>query len=669
VSSRTARLIVAAVVTVAAFLAYWPALTGQFVWDDDVLLTNNELVKASDGLYRLWFTTEAVDYWPVTGTTFWLEWRLWGLNPFGYHVTNLLLHLASSALVWAALRRLSVPGAAIAACVFALHPVNVESVAWIVQRKNVLSLVFFLLSGLWFLIHDEDSSGRLGRWYWLSLLAFILAMLSKGSVAILPLILLLACWWRRDRVTGRDIVLTLPFFVIAAAFTLLNVWLQTRHVAEGIRDATLVERIFGAAAIVWFYLSKAVLPIGLVFVYPQWNVTAVDPRWWLPLVAALVATGVLMYYRQRPIVRGVLFAWLYFVIALVPVMGLVDVYFMRYSLVADHYQYIALIGVAAAAGACAGRLEIPAVVTTAGVTAVVAVLAVLTWRESGAFRDLETLYRVTIARNPDAWLAHQNLGVELAKRPGHLDEAIESFKTVLRIYPGSVEAHRNLALAYWRTPGRTDDAIREYEEALRLDSNRAVDHLSLARLLLDRPDRQADALRHAEMAVRLDPASWEALETLGGLLLNVDRRAEATAAYRAAIERNPDAMVSHLNLGSLVASQPGGLPEAIEHFEAVIRLKPDHVTAHYNLGSALMEDPLRSAEAARHLEEALRLQPDYLQARFNLAVVLGEIPNRLPDAIAHVREILRAHPDMAPARDLLADLVARQRAASRPAAR
>ncbi len=290
-SSVSSRFVIALAITVAAFLAYWPALTGQFVWDDDILLTNNALVKASDGLYRMWFTTEAVDYWPLTGTTFWLEWRLWGMNPFGYHVTNLLLHLASAGLLWAALRRLSIPGAGIAACLFALHPVNVESVAWVVQRKNVLSLFFFLLSALWFLIHDEDSSGRVGRWYWLSLAAFVLAMLSKGSVAVLPAALLLVAWWRRGNVTVRDIVLTLPFFAIAAGFTVLNVSLQTRNVAEVIRDVTIVERVLGAAAVVWFYLSKAVLPIGLVFVYRQWDIDAGDLRWWLPLAAALARHG------------------------------------------------------------------------------------------------------------------------------------------------------------------------------------------------------------------------------------------------------------------------------------------------------------------------------------------------------------------------------------------
>ena len=384
----------------------------------------------------MWFTTEAVDYWPMTGTTFWLEWRLWGTNPFGYHVTNLLLHLASAGLIWAVLQRLSIPGAAIAACLFALHPVNVESVAWIVQRKNVLSLVFYLLSALCFVIHDEVESGRIGRWYWLSLAAFVLAMLSKGSVAVLPAALLLIVWWRRRTITLRDVAITLPFFVIAAGFTGLNVWLQTRNVAEGIRDATLVERVLGAATVVWFYLYKAVLPVGLVFVYPQWRIDAGDMRWWLPLAAALLSTAALLHYRQRPVARGLLFAWLYFIVALVPVMGLVDVYFMRYSLVADHYQYVAIIGVVAAVGALAGRRGPSSVAMLAAASGLVVVLGMLTWRESWTYRDVETLYRVTIARNPDAWLAHQNLGVELAKRPGHLEEAIESFNTVLRIYPG-----------------------------------------------------------------------------------------------------------------------------------------------------------------------------------------------------------------------------------------
>ena len=199
------------------------------MWDDDTLVTDSTLVKAPDGLYRMWFTTEPLDYWPLTNTSFWLEWRLWGMRSTGYHATNLLLHVASGLLVWAILRRLSIRGGLLAAALFVLHPVNVESVAWIAQRKNTLSMVFFLLSILWYLRVDPEPEGALptaasskqksrgrraappplepgiNRWYWLSLAMFVLAMLSKGSVAILPGVLLLIAWWRRGAISKADV--------------------------------------------------------------------------------------------------------------------------------------------------------------------------------------------------------------------------------------------------------------------------------------------------------------------------------------------------------------------------------------------------------------------------------------------------------------------------------
>ncbi len=349
-------LIGTALIALVACVVYWPSLTGGFLWDDDVLLTGNALVKSADGLYRMWFTTEAVDYWPLTNSSFWLEWRLWGMNPIGYHVTNLILHVASATLAWAILRRLQIPGAFLAALIFVAHPVNVESVAWIAQRKNTLSMLFFLLSILWYFKHDLDTQapGR-ARWYGLSLLAFVLAMLSKGSVVVLPLMLLLIAWWRRRRITSSDLARTLPFFVVGVGLTLVNIWVQTRGVQETIRHATLVERALGAGAVTWFYLWKAVLPINLTFVYPRWTIHASDLRWWCPLLAALLVTGLLVWRRHTPWGRPLLFAWAFYGLALAPVMGFADVYFMKYSLAADHYQYIALLGVSACAGAMVDR--------------------------------------------------------------------------------------------------------------------------------------------------------------------------------------------------------------------------------------------------------------------------------------------------------------------------
>jgi len=349
VPALTSREKVIAITAIAAlaYIVYLPSLAGGFLWDDDTLVTHNPLITAANGLFRIWFTSEAVDYWPVTNSSFWIEWRLWGMNPIGYHVTNLLLHIASAILFWALLRRLRIPGALLAAAIFTVHPVNIESVAWIAERKNTLSLCFSLLSALWFVMDESEPAGRSRRWYALSLAGFVLAMLSKGSAASLPLVLLLIVWWIRDRITARDLIRVAPFFIVAAALTLVNLWFRTHGDGEVFREATLAERIAGAGAIVWFYVLKAFWPVRLAFVYPLWKIDAGEIQWWVPLAGAVLLTAVLLLYRERTWGRAGLFAWSFYCVSLLPVLGLVDTPFMRYSLVADHYQYTAILGLAA----------------------------------------------------------------------------------------------------------------------------------------------------------------------------------------------------------------------------------------------------------------------------------------------------------------------------------
>ncbi len=344
--SLTLRILAGvAIIIVVAFLAYFPSLSGGFIWDDkDIFLENNIIVKASDGLYRFWCTTEAADYWPVTNSTFWIEWRLWEMNSTGYHLTNLILHIAEALLIWIILRKLSIPGGFLAALIFALHPVNVESVAWIAQRKDILAVLFFLLSILWYMKFDElarrpcsalyplaaelstvyrplsalssfilyPSSFHL--WYWMSFLAFVLAMLSKGSVAILPVLLLGIVWWLRP-LTKQDLLRILPFLAVAVTLTVVNVWFQ-RHGSEAIiRSADFAQRLLGAGGVVWFYLYKALLPLNLLFIYPQWHIEPSNPLWWLPLLTALAVTAMLWKYRNSW-GRSLLFAWAFFCVAL-----------------------------------------------------------------------------------------------------------------------------------------------------------------------------------------------------------------------------------------------------------------------------------------------------------------------------------------------------------------
>ena len=370
------RLVGGAALIAASVLAiYWPSLRGDFLLDDELLVSRTTLIRAPDALYRFWFTTQATDYWPVTNSTFWLEFRAWETNATGYHITNLVLHILDCVLIWGILRRLAIPGAFLAALLFAVHPVNVESVAWISQRKNVLSLLFFLLSILFYLrwraprIADEASLAQPAaalsirtpaptpsstrsssvdwKWYLLSLASFVLAGLSKGSVVILPLVLLLILWWQNGGLTVRDLAQAAPFFAVAIVLTLVDVWFQTHGSREVIREATFVQRLLGAGAVVWFYLWKAFVPLHLAFFYPQWDIDPGQVRWWLPLVAWVTVTALLIWRRHSRFGRPLLFAWAFFCLGLLPVMGFTDVGFMKHSLVADHYQHIALVGVVA----------------------------------------------------------------------------------------------------------------------------------------------------------------------------------------------------------------------------------------------------------------------------------------------------------------------------------
>ena len=696
------RLGLAALLCGAVWLGYLPALHGGFIFDDQVLLTDSPLIKASDGLYRLWFTTEAPDYWPLTSTTFWVEWRLWGPNPTGYHVTNVALHAIEALLLWAILRKLRMGGAYLAALVFAVHPVNVESVAWIAQRKNLVAMLFFLLATLLYLEADAgearirrrlDRPG-VSRWYWLSLAMFLLALLAKGSVATLPILLPLLAWWQRRRVSARDLVRAAPFAAIAAALVLVNIWFQTHGGAEPIRTASLGERLLGAGAVVWFYLSKALLPVHLAFVYPQWHVEVVNPLWWLPLLAALGVSAALLRARGtwgRPF----LMAWAFFCVALLPVMGLTDVYFMKYSLVADHYQHIAIIAVVAlaAAGWSAWRQRAQGPSRTAAVGVAVAVVGALSWltvRQSATYRDEETLYRATIEANPDCWLAHYNLAVDL-KAQGRRQEAILHLEEAVRARPDYAVAHNNLAIALLEE-GRTGEALSHAEQALRITPDNPATLVNLG-IVLGKAGRPVAALAPLERAVRLRPDSAEAQYNLGLTLTALARLPEAMDHYREALRLEPDSPEDHYALGNALVSagrHPEGISEleqalrlrpeyaearakmaqalvrsgrpqdAIAHYEEALRLSPDGADApegHYNLG-VLLTAAGRRQDGRAHYEAALKLRPRYAEAHYNLGVaLLGE--GRTGEAVSHFEEAVRNKPDLSAARLALAETLAR----------
>ncbi len=510
-------------ITLLAFVCYFPSLSSGFIWDDDMYITGSPFVKAADGLYGLWCTTQTPDYWPLSNSSFWIEWRLWGIHAGGYHALNLLFHIAVCGLIWCILRRLSIPGAFWAAMIFAVHPVNVESVAWIAQRKNVMALLFFLLSILWYLKAEmymtiDDSWPTRSRgglreratspwfgWYWLSFAAFILAMLSKGSVAVLPVLLLGIIWWRR-RITLRDLARTAPFFTVAAILTLINIWFQRHDTSVIIRDAGFLERLLAAGGLICFYLYKAFLPLNLALVYPQWTVQTGDLLWWLPLGAVLIVTALLWLYRQgwsRPL----LLAWGFFCTALLPCLGFTDVGFMMYSLASDHYQHIAIIGVitlTAAGWSCWRMWASGNVRRTADVMAVVAVcaLALLTYRQCDLYRNPIMLYRGSLEKNPNCWVMLYNLGATLfnANQPA---ESIGYYLKAIKIQPNNFDEQVNIAEAYEKT-GQLSPALEHYREALRMRPKTAKTHNNLGVVLL-KLKRPQEAIEHFKEAIQVNP--------------------------------------------------------------------------------------------------------------------------------------------------------------------
>jgi protein O-mannosyl-transferase len=619
----------AAIICAAVFAAYYPSIGGGFIWDDELLLTKNRLIEASDGLARIWCTTDPIDYWPVINSSFWIEWRLWETNPIGYHVTNLILHVAGALLIWAVLRRLSVPGAFLAALIFALHPVNVESVAWIAQRKNTLSMVSLLLSILWYLKalrshggpwerEQETSSGVTHpssfiphpSFYFLSLAAFLLAMLGKGSAAVMPALVLVITWWMR-KLTVREFLRTAPFFAVAVVLSVVNIWFQNREVGETIRDAGLLERVLGAGGVVWFYLYKAFWPLNLVFVYPQWYIQTGNLAWWLPLLAAATVTVVLWLYKKTW-GRPVLFAWGVFCVSLVPVMGLIDVYFMKYSLVADHYQHIAIIAVIALAAACwsvwRGQSR-KARRWAAGLMAVAAAgsLAWLTFQQSATYRDAVTLYRTTLQANPDCWMAHNNLGLVLYTT-GRPIEAMEQYRQALHIKPDYPEAENNIGNFLLDYMNRPQEAIRHYLQALQTkpDYDRAHFNLGNAYKALAQYPQAIESYEHA---IRLNPYLSEPYNNLGFVLIQTGRSSEAIGFLQQALRLKPNYADAHNNLGVALA-QTGKPREAIEHFQQASLCKPDYIDAYNNLAVVykMLNEPSQAIAAAQKALDIARAQ-------------------------------------------------------------
>lgn len=661
VTARTRALGAALVIFAATLLAYLPAMSGGLIMDDAEHVTRPAL-RSVDGLARIWFEFGATaHYYPVLNTAFWLEHRLWGDAVTGYRLLDILLHATAACLVVAIVRRLALPGAWLAGLLYALHPVCVDTVAWISEQKNTLSAVFCLASALVYLRFDRD---RRPARYALASALFVLALLTKTVTATLPPTLLVIFWWQRGRLGWRrDIAPLAPWIALGAGMGLLSAWFEQAYSgAHGAAfELSLLERCLVASRAICFYAAKVFWPADLMFINPRWAIDAGAPLQYLaPLAVLACGVALALLARRR---RGPLAAFLVFAGTLFPTLGFLNINWFLFSYVADHFQYLACLAliVPAAAGltSVAGRLTVsrPWAAPAAGAI-LLALLGTLTWQHSGTYRDARALYGETVARNPGSWLAHNNLATLLAGDPATLPDALAHYETALRLKPDHARAYNNFGTALAKIPGRLPDAIAAYRTALRLQHDLPEAHLNLANALATAPDGLPEALTEYQTALQLDPDSAEAHYNLGRALAAMPgRQAEAIAEYRAALRIAPDHFDAHNSLGNALAGEPARLTEAIAEYEAALRLKPDSAGLHNNLAVALAAMPGREADALREYDAALHLEPDYAEAHNNRGSLLAGMPGRTADAIAALGRAVELDPDYAEARYNLAVLL------------
>ncbi len=612
------------VIVFITFMAYTPAIRGGFIWDDDDYVTNNMVLRASDGLIRIFLEPQSIpQYYPLVHAGFWTEYQLWGLWPMGYHIVNILLHSLGAIMLYQVLKQLDMPGAWWAAAVFALHPVHVESAAWITERKNVLSGLFYMLSALYLLRYfqfgtQDKVTGSQWRWYVSGLVLFICALLSKTVTCSLPAAMILVLWWKRGQVHWKEMAALLPFFLMGIGSGLYTVWLEHHHVgARGIDwGLSFIERCLIAGRALWFYAGKLAWPADLVFVYPRWNIDSGKVWQYIWPAGILLVVQLLWVFRSR-IGRGPLTAVLFFSGTLFPALGFIDVYPFIYSYVADHFQYLASIGlIALGTGVLTCMISKlgpgqQRIAFLAGILVLI-LYGVQTWNQCYAYKDLETLWTHTLENNPDAALAHNNLGtIRLDQK--RFAEAFSHFSEALRIKPDYVDAWYNSGIALFRQE-KIQESVKYFSETLRLRPVCPDTHFNIGVALLQLGKTQKAVFHFSEL-LRINPNNAEAHHSLGIACFSQGRTGDAVSHYSEALRINPDHAAAHYNLGLILISQ-GKYKKAGFHFSETIRISPNFAQAHKELGRILWVFGYKPP-ALKQYEIVKKLNPDMAEDMLN----------------------------------------------------
>jgi Tfp pilus assembly protein PilF len=595
------------VLIIAGLRAYWPSLRGTWLWDDDLEIAGNRTLREAGGWWRTWVRPEGQDYYPLKTSFQWLEWHLWGDRVLGYHLVNLGLHLLGAFLLWRVLARLAGnwPGFW-GGLIFALHPVCVGSVAWISELKNVMSLPLLLLAMLAWMDFDEVAeAARLSRNacafryqpYRMALVCFTAAMLCKASVVMFPVVLLLYAWWRRGRIGWADLRVTLPFFAVSLALGGVTIWFQTHRAIAGsiFHLGRPAWRLGSTGMAIVFYFTKAVLPVRLEPIYPDWGAKPVWLRAGL-CWAVIAAVAAYLWRRRAGFGRPALFGLAFFVINLLPVLGLIPMSYMRISRVADHLCYLPLVGITGLEAAwlagqverCAGRT--PRRIWGPAIAAAICLaFAFCTSAYARNFRDPQSFWTYAARQNPRAWPALGNLGT-LSAALGQVDQARDRYEQALRVKPDYAEAENGLGLVCLQK------------------------------------GKPGEAFAHFNRAIQLKPDYAEAYSHRGLINAYLSLQSQALADFEKGEHLKPDSAECQLNFGFGLA-RFGRLEEAIGHYRRAIALRPDFPQAHFNLGNALLRLG-KPSDAIPEYEAALRFQPDYQGAKQNLQVARQRLKSK-----------------------------------------
>ena len=645
-------LLRAGVIVLATLWIYSPTYHGDWLWDDDALLTANPVVQSGTlaGLWKLWFNPDGADYFPLSYSALWAQWPFFGTDPTGYHAVTILLHAVGALLVWRLLVVMRIPGAWLAGLLFAIHPVCVETVAWVSEIKNTISLPPFLLAAICFAEHDAaahdaprpEAGRRSTAYHALAIGWFLVAMFAKTSMVMFPVVLLLHAWWRRGRIGVADLVASAPFFLVSFVLGMVTIHFQHGRaigeermpVADLFTLAGFLSRTAVAGMAILFYLWKSVCPTHLLPIYPRWEVDPPQP--WQLLPWPIMAGAAWWLWSRRGTAgaptpeRHALFALGFFVLMLLPILGFITISYMRITWVADHFLYVPVIGPIALVSAFAAswfsslrpRFQLPVVATAATVIVIVACAA---FRYAHVFAGEDPLWTHTLASNPDAWQAHNRLGARKLSR-GDIDGGLSHFENSTRLRPDLGETHNNLAAALM-AKGRVDEALDQYRTAIglmpkmpRLYFNHASALVSLGRL--------EEAEKVLRTLVERFPAAAQGWNNLGFVQFQRGDPATAIVSLRRGEKLDPKAADIKTNLRAALRAEAERLARdrkfgpAEGMYRELLQTAPDDVQLLTNHGVTLFELGRRE-EAIAAFRRAIAIDPDATEANESLAIAIG----------------------------------------------